>query len=224
MGSAAQKAEVVLIDTRRCSRCRDEKPVHAFHLRAPGKYRSECRVCRSAGRRTRPVPPAGMKSCPCCLDVLPTGMFYGRPDGSLHSWCVNCESDQKKGDRGVEAERRQARALKEAAAVMAAGEKTCPKCRERLPLDSFAPDSSRLDGRSRRCRVCVKLRSDELDAEDAERAHRWERVQRERQQRFAALVANGRPGDPALSEDTGEDEIGRATVGHRPPEVPRFPE
>ena len=210
------------IDTKVCSRCKKEKPLQAFHKR-PGSacgVRSECKVCRSAARRTRPVHPPGMKGCPRCSTVKPLSQFYGRPDGSLHSWCVDCESNQKKDTRSEAAARRDARAQQEADAVVKAGEKLCVKCGMTLPLDSFEADRARRDGRARRCRVCTKLRGVELDDEDLERAQRWERTSRERKRRLAQLAARGRPGHPSRSEDTGEEEDGQATWGHRPPEVP----
>jgi hypothetical protein len=222
MGSAvASSVKTVEIETKTCSRCQIEKPMAAFHRRSAGRgVRSGCKDCRRAARRTKPVYPSGKKGCPCCSQVKPLDQFYGREGGPKHSWCVDCESAQKKAIRAEEATRRGRRLDEEARAVVEAGKKICPKCGEVLSLDSFGEDRSRRDGHDRRCRVCVKLRGVELDDEDHERAHRWERNTRERKRRLARLAARGRPGHPARSEDTGEEEDGQATGGHCPPEVP----
>jgi hypothetical protein len=210
----------VVVDERRCSRCRAWKPLTDFHRRSGGGYRSECKACRSAARRARPVTPPGTKRCPSCEQTKPHSCFYERPDGSRHSWCVDCESAQKQAKRAEEAKLREEKAEAVAASVLQAGEKACTRCDTMLPLDSFAPNPRRRDGREARCRVCSRLRSSELDPEDRGRAQEWEMRSRVRKERFRELAAKGRPGEPGVSEDELWDESGKASTGHPPPDLP----
>ena len=216
----AEGPRQVVVDERRCSKCRSWKPLTDFHRRKGGGYRSECKACRSAARRTRPVTPPGTKRCPSCEQIRPKSCFYERPDGSHHSWCVDCESAQKQKKRAGEAKIRQERAQAVADATLESGEKVCAKCDTMLSLDAFAPNPRRLDGRESRCRVCAKLRSSELDPEDRGRAQEWEMRSRLRKERFRELAARGRPGEPGVSEDELWDESGKASTGHPPPKLP----
>jgi hypothetical protein len=216
-----QQPRQVVVDERRCASCREWKPLGAFHRRSGGSgYRSKCKSCRSAARRARPVTPEGTKRCPSCSRVLEHARFYQRPDGSLHSWCADCEGEKKREQRAEGAGERARVAQELAQAVLVAGEKTCPRCDTLLPLDAFAPAAGRLDGRERRCRVCARLRSAELDPEDRGRAQEWEMRSRARKERFKELAARGRPGAPGVSEHEAWDKSGQASEGHAPPEIP----
>ena len=98
--AGAVEERLSLEGTKRCARCREEKPRSEFwaHKRAKDGRCSWCRPCMNAymsSRRVRkrpPKPPDGFKRCSRCREVKPVEEFFrnaARHDG-LTSYCKVC--------------------------------------------------------------------------------------------------------------------------------------
>lgn len=87
--------------TKRCSRCRAEKPVDAFYwrIRATGVRQPRCIACTKEVRGARPkryllsdVP----RECRNCKVVKPAAdfNFKNQKEQRRQSWCQTCQRDQ----------------------------------------------------------------------------------------------------------------------------------
>ena len=113
---AKRVKEVLPEGTKRCTKCKEVKPIDGFNVclqRKDGLYPS-CKACRKLAKtgfvwpKEEIVVPVGMKKCPECKRVLSVGEFNkdsARKDG-LRFWCRACckkysednkERDAKRG-------------------------------------------------------------------------------------------------------------------------------
>lgn len=89
-----------MMDTKKCTKCGEEKPLDEFHKRSdrPGKYRSRCMECtnKSGIHSKRKVSTRdGFLICARCGEEKPEGDFYKRKEGirKRRSKCKVCSSE-----------------------------------------------------------------------------------------------------------------------------------
>jgi hypothetical protein len=68
--------------------------------------------------------------------------------------------------------------------------KTCTKCKDELPLESFPKDRSRKDGLNNKCRACCLKQWQEWRAKNLERSQQYHREYRARNPEKVALWAS----------------------------------
>jgi len=93
------------------------------------------------------------KICKDCHKEKPSEQFYTNPKGYQRKTCNSCITEWN----------RMSQPLRESAKAMRAAanrtHKTCPKCKEELPVESFSISKHNADGRNAYCRACDSVLS-----------------------------------------------------------------
>ncbi len=131
--TAIQTVEEPATQTKRCSRCGEDKPLGEFYRRNADtdKLSSLCKACTRAAQMYRDK---GVKRCSVCGQVKSREDFcpYSRT-GKLMSVCRVCM---------------------EVARSEIAQTKECSRCGKRRHISEFYADASRPDGRKCCCKEC----------------------------------------------------------------------
>lgn len=83
-------------ETKRCYRCREDRPVSAFIRKRNGDTYDMCSRCLSeilaprAGKKVRLAHTATHRICYLCKRTLPNGEFTRRSNGTYFSACKDC--------------------------------------------------------------------------------------------------------------------------------------
>jgi len=131
--STLQTVEEPVTQTKRCSRCGEEKPLGEFYKKNAHTEKRGC-LCKGCTLAAAKERAEGLKRCSVCRQVKPREEF-GRSDrmGRLLSVCKVCM---------------------EAARSEIAETKECARCGKMKPVFDFYADASRPDGRKRCCKEC----------------------------------------------------------------------
>ena len=167
-------------ETKRCTKCGEEKPLSAFPLRRRGTKtypNSHCKKCRNeytrkrraAYRAAHPKPVRRTKTtkrCACCgqefpIEMMGTAKRYGKV--YVGSYCPTCaQLKRKKSNEAYKARLRQRTAERRAANAPKEGHLRCVHCGQEKPIEEFCRDSSRATGYKNICSECSRKYHREL--------------------------------------------------------------
>src|SRR5687767_4931240 len=117
---------MVLMDTKRCSRCGEQLPLNMFYRNNSknGRYESQCKKCFAEKKGHSYTPkeewPEGFRACTKCKQIKALEEFYKDPKGRFGrmSVCSSCRSTAKPKPQAPQAKE---------------GYRFCTKCGEEKP-------------------------------------------------------------------------------------------
>lgn len=145
-----------------CTKCQQELPLDAFAIRTAmvDGRRAECRECIRKYNKMRheqiciKKPPRASRPKVSCMIEGCTGFAHCR------GWCKgHYERWRRNGSPTLTLRSLRPRRTED---QLAAGRKTCSKCKRVLPIDSFSDRTDAPDGKSYICRTCMAVRSEKV--------------------------------------------------------------